>query len=86
MGNLRIKRTKLNTIKIKRIMKCIICGISVIDKMLHRTNPKGQSDAGWMCMPCIENTQPELAKNIKEDQTPFEKDIPAIFYPSSQTP
>jgi hypothetical protein len=35
--------------------------------MLHRTNPKGQDKAGWMCMPCIEKEEPELSKNIKSD-------------------
>ena len=47
--------------------KCIKCGCSAFDRMLHRTNPKGQKDAGWMCMPCIEKHEPELAKNLKED-------------------
>jgi Zn-finger protein len=46
-------------------MKCIKCGCSMFDRMLHRTNPVGQSDAGWMCMPCIEKHEPELAKNLK---------------------
>jgi len=47
-------------------MKCIKCFCHCTDKMLHRTNPKGQ-DGGWMCMPCIEKHEPELARNIKSD-------------------
>lgn len=48
-------------------MKCMECGISVQLTILHRTNPKGQINAGWTCMPCIEKTELELAKNIKQD-------------------
>lgn len=47
-------------------MKCIKCGCSCTERMLHRTTPKGQ-DPDWMCMPCIEKHEPELAKNIKQD-------------------
>lgn len=32
---------------------CIQCGCSVNKRPLHRTNPMGQPDAGWMCQPCI---------------------------------
>ena len=46
-------------------MKCKICGVSMFDKMLHRTNLKGQPDAGWMCEGCMEKKEPELFKNIK---------------------
>lgn len=49
------------------MVKCIVCGVSSYDEMLHRTNPKGQTDAGWMCMSCIEKEEPELFKNIKSD-------------------
>lgn len=48
-------------------MKCIKCGCSCFDRMLHRTAPKGVSPAQWMCMPCIEEQEPELANNIKSD-------------------
>jgi len=48
-------------------MKCIKCGCSCAERMLHRTKPKGQMNAGWMCLPCIEKDEPELAKNIKQD-------------------
>lgn len=35
--------------------------------MLHRINPTGQSDAGWMCIFCMQKVEPELAKNIIND-------------------
>lgn len=50
-------------------MKCIVCGISIQKAILHRTNVKGQSNAGWTCMPCIEKHEPELANNIKHELT-----------------
>lgn len=49
-------------------MKCSKCGVSIQNRILHRTNPKGQLDAGWMCEPCISKTEPELMKNIDEDE------------------
>lgn len=48
-------------------MKCKNCQESCDNKMLHRTNPMGQTDGGWMCMDCIEKIHPELAINIKGD-------------------
>lgn len=48
-------------------MKCVICGVSVQKTILHRTNPKGQINAGWTCIKCIERDEPELAKNIKQE-------------------
>lgn len=48
-------------------MNCIKCGCSCTERMLHRTNPIGQKDGGWMCMPCIKKQEPELAKNIETD-------------------
>lgn len=60
-------------------MKCKNCECTINDKMLHRTNPLGNSDAGWMCIDCIEKLHPELAKNIKdEDDYPVLKDIESI--------
>ena len=61
-------------------MKCIKCGVSCFDKMLRRTNAIGAGDAGWMCMPCIEKHEPELARNLKGDKD-FEvvKDIENII-------
>lgn len=48
-------------------MKCIKCNIGTDKAMLHRTNPKGESPAGWMCLNCIHKYEPELAKNIEAD-------------------
>ena len=48
-------------------MNCINCGVSMFDKPLSRTNPKGQPDAGWMCQDCIKLKEPELFKNLEED-------------------
>jgi coenzyme F420-reducing hydrogenase beta subunit len=55
-------------------MKCIGCGTSVMQLMLHRTNETGQDDPGWMCENCIQSTHPELYKNIMEDK----KDDPIL--------
>lgn len=61
-------------------MKCINCNCSTNTKMLHRTNPLGQTNAGWMCMDCIEKLHPELAKNIKtETDYPILKDLENII-------
>ena len=61
-------------------MKCINCSCSTDTKMLHRTNPLGQTPAGWMCIDCIEKLHPELAINIKTkiDNTIL-KDLENIF-------
>lgn len=48
-------------------MNCKNCKASVLDKPLSRTNPKGQSDAGWMCQDCIKTKEPELYQNLKDD-------------------
>lgn len=48
-------------------MKCINCGVSMFDKPLSRTNPKGQPNAGWMCQDCIKVKEPELYQNLKDD-------------------
>jgi hypothetical protein len=56
-------------------MKCTNCGISGDQKMLHRTNPLGQNDPGWMCIDCIEKKEPELASNIKSDDYDVLQDI-----------
>jgi hypothetical protein len=48
--------------------------------MLHRTNPLGQTNAGWMCIDCIEKLHPELARNIKTKiDNPILKDLENIF-------
>lgn len=48
-------------------MRCIECNVSMFDKPLHRTNPTGQADAGWMCKDCIKENEPELYDNLKFD-------------------
>lgn len=48
-------------------MNCKNCGVSMFDKPLSRTNPKGQPDAGWMCQDCIKLKEPELYQNLKDD-------------------
>lgn len=58
-------------------MKCKNCEISAFDEMLHRVNPVGQN-AIWWCMPCIEENEPELAKNIKEDGAKLERALKDI--------
>ena len=59
--------------------KCIQCGCT--DRMLHRTKPKGQSDGGWTCLPCIQKTEPELAENVKQDyvENPILGDLETIL-------
>lgn len=39
----------------------------MFDKPLSRTNPTGQSSAGWMCQDCIKKKEPELYKNLEKD-------------------
>lgn len=48
-------------------MECVCCKVGFTTKMLFRTNPVGQSDAGWMCEKCIKNKEPELYQNMKSD-------------------
>lgn len=38
----------------------------MFDTPLYRTNPIGQSDAGWMCAPCIKADERELHNNLEE--------------------
>ena len=48
-------------------MTCTNCGVSMFDKPLSRTNPKGQPNAGWMCQDCIKIKKPELYRKLKDD-------------------
>jgi Zn-finger protein len=48
-------------------MNCKKCKVSILYKPLSRTNPKGQSDAGWMCQDCMKIHESELYKNLKDD-------------------
>jgi protein-arginine kinase activator protein McsA len=59
-------------------MKCQKCGISVMKAPLQRVNEKGVGGI-WWCEPCIEAHEPELARNIKEDETKVEKDLKDIL-------
>ena len=63
-------------------MKCINCKTSVADRPLYRSGSMGEAPE-WMCMPCMEKLHPELAKNQKDDQSDFEKDIIPKLYPSA---
>jgi hypothetical protein len=59
-------------------MKCEKCGISVMKAPLQRVNEKGVYGI-WWCEPCIATNEPELARNIKEDETQVEKDLKDIL-------
>lgn len=60
-------------------MKCANCGLSVMKEPLKRVNEFGIKGIFW-CEPCIEKYEPELAKNLKEDESNIEKDLKNIFY------
>jgi len=63
-------------------MKCVKCNKSVNEIMLHRTGEIGTLKPEWMCMPCIEKNEPELAKNLQEEykDEPIINDLNNIFY------
>ena len=48
-------------------MKCTNCQKTMFQTPLHRTNPKGQPDAGWMCEECIKLKEPELHANLEAE-------------------
>ena len=58
---------------------CDNCGVSVFVKPLHRVNPKGEIGIAW-CEDCLKDKEPELARNIEEDETPLEKTLKGWFY------
>ena len=62
-------------------MNCAKCGISVFKKPLKRVNEKG-IDGIWWCKDCLKKHEPELYKNEMEDETPIEKTLEDICYPS----
>lgn len=64
-------------------MKCNKCEISVMEAPLQRVNEKG-IDGIWWCEPCIKKHEPELAKNIKQDESKIEKDLKEICYPKKR--
>ena len=49
------------------MIHCTKCECDPFEKTLHRTEPTGSDNAGWMCVDCIKKYHPELAKNISED-------------------
>lgn len=59
-------------------MRCEKCGVSVMKTPLHRVNEKGV-DGIWWCMSCIEGEEPELSKNIKEEETEIERILKKAF-------
>lgn len=60
-------------------MKCSKCGVSIQGIILHRTKPKGQLDAGWMCEPCIKESEPELYSNIQEENKEVFNDLKEVL-------
>ncbi len=63
-------------------MKCAKCGVSVMNIPLERVNPKGENGI-WWCHNCIKKHEPELFKNMKEDETEVEKKLKDWAYPKS---
>lgn len=57
--------------------KCDI-GISETPDVFYPVTPKGQ-DRIWWCESCIKRFEPELAKNIEEEKTTIERDLPSIL-------
>jgi len=55
-------------------MNCAKCGISVFIKSLYRVNPKGEKGT-WWCKDCLQKVEPELYKNIMEDEPRVLKDL-----------
>jgi hypothetical protein len=51
----------------KTDLECKNCKASFFDKPLHRTNPTGQIDAGWMCEDCLKIKEQNLHKELKKD-------------------
>lgn len=60
-------------------MRCNQCKVSVMLKPLRRVNPTGE-DGIWWCDDCLEEHEPELFNNLKEDETQVEKDLKSIIY------
>lgn len=58
---------------------CKNCGASVFDVPLNRVNPLGEIGIFW-CESCIEKEEPELHKNLKEDESDIEHDLKDFFY------
>ena len=59
---------------------CVRCGVSVENVALFRTSPKGEMDPDMMCISCIEKTEPELAKNTREDFGKITDDLQGVSF------
>lgn len=59
-------------------MKCDKCNTSVMKRPLKRVNEKGVSGI-WWCETCIQENEPELYKNLKEDEASLESDLKEIL-------
>ena len=60
-------------------MNCVKCGVSVFKSPLKRVNSIGE-DAIWWCEPCLRVYEPELYRNLKEDETNVEKTLKSFNY------
>ena len=60
-------------------MNCKKCGVSVFKKPLERVNPIGELGI-WWCHDCLKKHEPELYRNMIEDQTPVEIDLKKWAY------
>lgn len=58
---------------------CEKCNVSVFKYPLRRVSPIGEIGVFW-CDKCIEQNEPELHKNIKEDLSNAEKCLEEIIY------
>ena len=59
-------------------MECANCGCHVSKRPLQRVNETGV-DGIWWCEPCIAKNEPELYRNIMEDETQLERDLKEIL-------
>jgi len=58
---------------------CGKCGISVMIRPLQRVNSMGETGVFW-CEFCIKCHEPELYKNIMEEESDVEKELKKMFY------
>jgi len=60
-------------------MNCKKCNVSVFKEPLQRVNPKGEAGIFW-CWNCIRKHEPELYRNLKEEETQLDRDLKGLFY------
>jgi len=60
-------------------MCCQYCGVSVFNKPLKRISEIGK-DAKWACESCLRRHEPELYKNIMEEENGVEKTLKKGLY------